>query len=75
MSAPYGPELPKNGFFYRMAERQSRTVLTSGGLEPVLDAGGGEHSVFARLFYAHYRTTIKLLTWIRFTKGFGGGWC
>ncbi len=29
----------------------SRTVLTSGGLAPVLDAGGdGEHSVFAKAF-------------------------
>ena len=34
----------------RMAQRRSRTVLTSGGLEPVLDAGGGGHSVFARAF-------------------------
>jgi uncharacterized caspase-like protein len=34
----------------RMAERRSRTVLTSGGLEPVLDAGGEGHSVFARAF-------------------------
>ncbi|CAB1061716.1 hypothetical protein D1BOALGB6SA_6491 [Olavius sp. associated proteobacterium Delta 1] len=34
----------------RMAARQSRTVLTSGGLEPVLDAGGGQHSVFAEAF-------------------------
>ncbi len=34
----------------RMAARQSRTVLTSGGLEPVLDAGGGQHSVFAQAF-------------------------
>ncbi len=25
--------------------RRSRTVLTSGGLQPVLDAGGGEHSL------------------------------
>ncbi len=30
------------------ADRRSRTVLTSGGLQPVLDAGGGEHSLFAR---------------------------
>lgn len=30
-----------------MVERRSRNVLTSGGLEPVLDAGGGGHSVFA----------------------------
>ncbi len=28
--------------------RRSRTVLTSGGLQPVLDAGGGRHSLFAR---------------------------
>ena len=34
----------------RMAARRSRTALTSGGLEPVLDAGGGDHSVFAKAF-------------------------
>ena len=34
----------------RMAQRRSRTVLTSGGLEPVLDSGGGVHSVFAQAF-------------------------
>jgi hypothetical protein len=34
----------------RMAKRRSRTVLTSGGLEPVLDSGGGGHSVFAHAF-------------------------
>lgn len=28
-------------------QRRARVVLTSGGLQPVLDAGGGEHSVFA----------------------------
>jgi Caspase domain len=28
----------------------SRTVLTSGGLAPVLDSGNGEHSVFANAF-------------------------
>ena len=27
---------------------RSRTVLSSGGLKPVIDGGGGEHSVFAR---------------------------
>lgn len=31
-----------------VAEKRSRTALTSGGLQPVLDAGGGGHSVFAR---------------------------
>lgn len=31
-----------------MATRRSRTVLTSGGIAPVMDAGGGRHSVFAK---------------------------
>lgn len=34
-----------------MAKTRSRTVLTSGGLVPVLDSGAGEHSVFARAFF------------------------
>ncbi|MCW8091159.1 caspase family protein [Alteromonas sp. ASW11-130] len=33
-----------------MARGKSRTVLTSGGLQPVLDSGGGEHSLFAKYF-------------------------
>ncbi len=34
-----------------MSKTRARAVLTSGGLEPVLDAGaGGEHSVFAKAF-------------------------
>jgi hypothetical protein len=32
------------------AQLRTRAVMTSGGLEPVLDAGGGGHSVFARAF-------------------------
>ncbi|MDA0231489.1 MAG: caspase family protein [Proteobacteria bacterium] len=31
----------------RIVEKRSRTALASGGLEPVADAGGGNHSVFA----------------------------
>lgn len=30
----------------RMLGKRARTALTSGGLEPVLDSGGGNHSVF-----------------------------
>lgn len=33
-----------------MANARSRTVLTSGGLQPVLDSGGGDHSIFAKHF-------------------------
>lgn len=32
----------------RLQGKKSRTVLTSGGLEPVTDSGGDEHSVFAQ---------------------------
>jgi uncharacterized caspase-like protein len=37
-------------YLQRMIAQRSRTVLTSGGLEPVSDAGSGGHSVFARAF-------------------------
>ena len=33
-----------------LAKMRSRTALTSGGLAPVLDGGGGDHSVFAKAF-------------------------
>ena len=33
-----------------ITKMRSRVVLTSGGLQPVLDGGGGKHSVFARSF-------------------------
>jgi hypothetical protein len=33
-----------------IADSPSRTVLTSGGIAPVLDSGGGKHSVFAQNF-------------------------
>ncbi len=38
------------GWYRRMAAKKARTVLTSGGLEPVTDSGGGDHSVFAKAF-------------------------
>ena len=34
-------------FLINIAETQSRTVFTSGGLQPVADGGGGKHSLFA----------------------------
>lgn len=38
----------RNHWLKQMAGKRSRTVLTSGGLGPVLDAGGGGHSVFSK---------------------------
>jgi hypothetical protein len=37
-------------YLYRLARKRARVVLTSGGLEPVQDDGGGGNSVFARYF-------------------------
>jgi len=36
--------------YARLAQKRARTALVSGGLEPVADAGGGGHSVFAKAF-------------------------
>jgi len=44
-----------------MLKAQSRTVLTSGGLKPVLDGGGGEHSVFAKAFIQALKNNHQLL--------------
>ena len=37
-------------YLSRIARKRARTVLTSGGLEPVMDSGGGQHSAFAKAF-------------------------
>ncbi len=37
-------------YISRIAQKRARTVLTSGGMEPVLDSGGDKHSVFAKAF-------------------------
>ncbi len=42
----------RTAWLKRMAAKRSRTALVSGGLEPVMDSGGGGHSVFARAFLA-----------------------
>ena len=34
----------------RLSQKRARTALVSGGLEPVEDSGGGQHSVFAKAF-------------------------
>ena len=44
----------------RLAERRSRTALTSGGLEPVED-GAGQHSVFATAFVSILRENDEIL--------------
>ncbi|MBM3482994.1 MAG: caspase family protein [Alphaproteobacteria bacterium] len=38
----------RRAFLERVAAKRARTVLASGGLEPVADSGGGKHSVFSK---------------------------
>ncbi|MDD5035258.1 MAG: caspase family protein [Methylococcaceae bacterium] len=42
-----------------MNSRKARTVLTSGGVQPVLDQGGGDHSIFASAFLKVLRGNKK----------------
>ncbi len=44
-----------------MSKKRSRTVLTSGDLQPVLDMGGGGHSVFANAFLDVLRKNDEVL--------------
>jgi len=44
-----------------MNTRKARTVLTSGGVKPVMDRGGGEHSVFANAFLKVLRSNKRVI--------------
>ena len=44
-----------------MNSRKARTVLTSGGVKPVMDQGGGEHSVFANAFLRVLRSNQRVI--------------
>lgn len=55
------PTTDRDTYLARIARKRSRTVLTSGGLEPVSDTGGGEYSVFAKAFMAALRDNRDVL--------------
>jgi uncharacterized caspase-like protein/uncharacterized coiled-coil DUF342 family protein len=44
-----------------MANRRSRMVLTSGGVEPVIDSAGGAHSAFAQAFLEVLRANAGVM--------------
>ena len=43
-------------------DTKSRMVITSGGLSPVLDNGGGGHSIFARFLINYLKTSRNSFT-------------
>tara|TARA_R110001599_G_scaffold185680_1_gene379921 strand:+ start:3787 stop:5664 length:1878 start_codon:yes stop_codon:yes gene_type:complete len=44
-----------------MTDVKARTVLTSGGVRPVLDSGGGNHSVFAKAFVKALKNNNRVI--------------
>jgi len=51
-----------SGYLSRLSQKRARCVISSGGLEPVIDSGGkGEHSVFASAFLAALRGNENVL--------------
>ncbi|MGD2029340.1 MAG: caspase family protein [Desulfobacterales bacterium] len=51
-----------SNYFARMASKKARSVIASGGLEPVIDSGGkGGHSVFATAFIEALKANEKII--------------
>lgn len=50
-----------SGYLETLTNRKSRTVLSSGALEPVSDQGGGQHSVFAHAFLKSLKDNSDLM--------------
>jgi len=51
----------RSDYFNRISQKRSRTVLTSGGFEPVSDSGGGNHSVFAKALLGALHDNISIM--------------
>jgi predicted nucleic acid-binding Zn-ribbon protein len=63
---PHSPTFQR--FVERYSKMPSRWVYTSGGLSPVLDGGGGGHSVFARAFLDVLEENNNVLSANRFQE-------
>jgi hypothetical protein len=55
------PEEKREKWLKFMNNRKARTVMTSGGVKPVLDSGSGGHSVFANAFLKALGSNTGLL--------------
>jgi hypothetical protein len=54
-------ETERNTWLHVIADKRARLVLTSGGVVPVLDAGGGRHSVFAKALLDTLAANVDIL--------------
>ncbi len=48
-------------WYKALAKARARAVLTSGGVKPVLDSGGGDHSIFAQAFLDVLKNNDEIL--------------
>ncbi|MBA53790.1 MAG: hypothetical protein CMK89_04985 [Pseudomonadales bacterium] len=55
------PEDLQKEWIMAMSQARARTVLTSGGIAPVLDGGGDGHSVFSRAFIETLRSSNGII--------------
>ena len=60
LDAALTPET-KVKWYRTMSKARARAVLTSGGLKPVLDSGGGGHSIFTRALLDTLRENDQIL--------------
>ena len=56
-----GPQYSNMEFLKFKLGKRSRLLLSSGGDQPVLDEGGGQHSVFAKAFLDELEANDRLL--------------
>ncbi len=56
-----------------MVKRKARTIMTSGGVRPVLDSGGGQHSIFAKAFLNVLKQNKGLMEDYELFRGVSGG--
>ncbi|MDZ7667972.1 MAG: caspase family protein [Gammaproteobacteria bacterium] len=56
-----GPSYDDMDFLRFKLDKRSRLLLSSGGDRPVLDEGGGEHSVFAKAFFDELENNSELM--------------
>lgn len=56
-----GPRYDDMDFLRFKLDKRARLLLSSGGDRPVLDEGGGEHSVFAKAFFDELENNDELL--------------
>jgi ankyrin repeat protein len=50
------------GYLFRLSQKKARCVISSGGLEPVIDSGGDDlHSIFASAFINALRDSAEIM--------------